>query len=91
VVAKGVLVQLDVINTRSCVHKKLEFEQVCLPLTEHNGAIAAVQRAHLAQVCKHEKQTLNECIGDDTKAAARQSQNCIKKIKWPKTIFNMAD
>ena len=36
---------------------------------------------------------LNKCIGDDTKAAARQSLNCIKnqKIKWRKTIFNMAD
>jgi len=38
---------------------------------------------------------INECIGDDTKAAARQSRNCIKnkqKIKiWRKTIFNVAD
>ena len=34
----------------------------------------------------------NKCIGDDTKAAARQSLNCIKKNKiWRKTIFNMAD
>jgi len=39
--------------------------------------------------------TLNKYIGDDTKAAARQSLNCIKnktKIKYgEKTIFNMAD
>ena len=35
---------------------------------------------------------LNKCIGDDTKDAARQSPNCIKKNKiWRKTIFNMAD
>ena len=38
---------------------------------------------------------INKCIGDDTKAAARQSLNCIKnKTKnktWRKTIFNMAD
>ena len=37
----------------------------------------------------------NKCIGDDTKAAARQSPNYIKKTKknkiWRKTIFNMAD
>jgi len=24
---------------------------------------------------------INKCIGDDTKAATRQSQNCIKKTK----------
>jgi len=38
---------------------------------------------------------VNKCIGDDTKAAARQSLNCTKKPKinkiWRKTIFNMAD
>ena len=37
---------------------------------------------------------INKCIGDDTKAAARQSLNCIKNKKneiWRKTIFNMAD
>ena len=37
----------------------------------------------------------NKCIGDDTKAVASQSLNCIKnKTKnkiWRKTIFNMAD
>ena len=34
----------------------------------------------------------NKCIGDDTKAAARQNLNCIKNKKiWRKTIFNMAD
>ena len=35
----------------------------------------------------------NKCIGDDTKAAARQSPNCIKNQKkiWLKKIFNMAD
>ena len=36
----------------------------------------------------------NKCIGDDTKAAASQSANCIKKQNnkiWRKTIFNMAD
>ena len=35
--------------------------------------------------------TLNKCIGDNTKADARQ--NCIgkQKIKTAKTIFNMAD
>ena len=38
--------------------------------------------------------TVNKCIGDDTKAAARQSLNCIKNKKnkiWRKTIFNMPD
>ena len=36
--------------------------------------------------------TINKCIGDDTKAAARQSLNCIKNQKiWLKTIFNMPD
>ena len=35
---------------------------------------------------------LNKCIGGDTKAAARQSLNCIKNKKIRrKTIFNMAD
>ena len=37
---------------------------------------------------------INKCIGDDTKAAARQSLNCIKNKKniiWRKTIFNTAD
>jgi len=35
----------------------------------------------------------NKCIGDDTKAAARQSLNCIKNKQkiWRKTIFDMAD
>ena len=36
----------------------------------------------------------NKCIGDDTKAAAHQSPNCIKKTINKirrKTIFNMAD
>jgi len=34
----------------------------------------------------------NKCIGDDTKASARQSLNCIKTKKiWRKTIFNIAD
>jgi len=35
---------------------------------------------------------INKCIGDDTKAAARQSLNCIKNNKnkiWRKTILNM--
>jgi len=39
--------------------------------------------------------SINKCVGDDTKAAARQIPNCIKKTKknkiWRKTIFNMAD
>ena len=38
--------------------------------------------------------TTNKYIGDATKAAARQSPNCIKNTKnklWRKTIFNMAD
>jgi len=37
--------------------------------------------------------TTHKCIGDDTKAAASQSLNCIKNKKnkiWRKTIFNMA-
>jgi len=34
----------------------------------------------------------NKCIGDDTKAAARQSLNCIKtKNIWRKKIFSMPD
>ena len=35
--------------------------------------------------------TLNECIGDDTKAAARQSLNCIKnqKIKYGVERFSV--
>jgi len=37
------------------------------------------------------KVTNNKCIGDDTKAAARQNPNCIKNKIWRKTIFNMAD
>jgi len=32
----------------------------------------------------------NKCIGDDTKAATRQSPNCIFLKIWRKTIFNMA-
>ena len=37
---------------------------------------------------------INKCVGDDTKATARQSLNCIKNRKnkiWRKRIFNMAD
>ena len=40
------------------------------------------------------KEYEDKCVGDDTKAAARQSLNCIKNKKkkiWRKTIFNMAD
>jgi len=33
----------------------------------------------------------NKCVGDDTKAAARQSSNCIKKQIKVKYGFNMAD
>jgi len=36
--------------------------------------------------------TLNKCIGDDTKAAARQSLNCIKnktKIKYGEKRFSI--
>ena len=42
---------------------------------------------------KSRRRNNNKCIGDDTKAAARQSPNCINKTKkiWRKTIFNMAD
>jgi len=31
----------------------------------------------------------NKCIGDDTKAAARQSPNCIKKIKYGEKRFSV--
>ena len=37
---------------------------------------------------------INKCIGDDTKAAARQSLNCIKTKKnkiWRKKICDVAD
>ena len=34
---------------------------------------------------------LNKYIGDDTKAAARQSPNCILKKYGKKTIFNIVD
>ena len=33
----------------------------------------------------------NKCIGDDTKAAARQCQTALKAKKYGVTIFNMAD
>jgi len=36
----------------------------------------------------------NKCIGDDTKAATRQSPNCIKKTKklnMAKTLLNTVD
>ena len=37
-------------------------------------------------------QASNKCIGDDMKAAAHQSPNCINNQKiWRKTIFNMVD
>ena len=50
---------------------------------------------YIASLVYHTAWT-KKCIGDDTKAAARQSPNCIKKTKkinkiWRKTIFNMAD
>ena len=33
------------------------------------------------------KKTINKCIGNDTKAPARQNLNCIKKNKiWQKMI-----
>ena len=50
---------------------------------------------HLAKKSWHTPSTclyLYKYIGDDTKAAARQSPNCFKNKKiWRKTIFNMAD
>jgi len=56
--------------------------------TEQNGCFVCIGKSE-AEV------TNNKCIGDDTKAAARQSPNYIKrtkKIKYgEKTIFNMAD
>jgi len=47
----------------------------------------------LMRVTNRRKSDLNKCIGDDTKAVACQSLNCIKnKTKnkiWRKTIFNI--
>jgi len=52
------------------------------------------KRENIAK-CQYNINNINKCIGDDTKAAARQSPNCIKKTKinkiWRKTIFNMED
>jgi len=52
----------------------------------------------LAQTSRHTAPSsitsFNKCIGDDTKAAARQSLNCIKNKKnkiWQKTIFNVVE
>ena len=45
-------------------------------------------------VILYDLSSYNKCIGDDTKAAARQSLKCIKNKNnkiWQKTIFNMAD
>jgi len=46
-------------------------------------------------VSSADKLTVNKCVGDDTKAASRQSLNCIKNQQinkiWRRTIFNMAD
>ena len=46
----------------------------------------------MVNICRNHSE-INKCIGDDTKAAARQSLNCIKnKTKiWRKTNFTMAD
>ena len=52
-------------------------------------------RCNCAQKPIQKRDEQNKCIGDDTKAAARQSPICIKKQKknkiWRKTICNMAD
>jgi len=53
---------------------------------------SCLQSSERHHVHRHRKN--NKCIGDETKAAARQNLNCIKNKKnkiWPKTIFNMAD
>ena len=52
---------------------------------------------HVSVACNYNefyvlnKYVLNKCIGDDTKAAARQSLNCIKnkKIKYGEKRFSI--
>ena len=58
-------------------------------------AIRYLSELELVPIQEAEKyDSRNKCIGDDTKAAAHKSLNCIKTKKnkiWRKTIFNMAD
>ena len=63
----------------------------------HNNDMKSKNKRQVHKKLKHTKIVTpyqNKCIGDDTKAAARQSLHCIKnknKKIWRKTIFNMAD
>jgi len=43
------------------------------------------------KVDEKQNKVINKCIGDDTKAAARQSPNCIKnqKIKYGEKRFSI--
>ena len=63
------------------------------PLSRINGRALGLSLSALRELCPGTE--YNKCIEDDTKAAARQSPNCIKKTKKNKirrkTIFNMAD
>ena len=69
-------------NSQSCDER--------MKTSRRTGKTTQKQRQPQLNVVFH-----NKCIRDDTKAAARQSLNCIKnKTKnktWRKTIFNMAD
>jgi len=59
----------------------------------HDSKSRALQPA-VARQKRLDNSTFNNCIGDDTKAVARQSLNCIKNKKnkiWRKTIVNIAD
>ena len=48
-----------------------------VPVRYKNLAITNTSRVS----CAHVERIYNKCIGDDTKAAARQSLNCIRNQK----------
>ena len=66
-------------------------------MTDGQTDIFAISISRVSVLTRDNKTFSTQChnnkrIGDDTKAAARQSLNCIKNKKmWRKTIFNMAD
>jgi len=91
----GISMSLRLMINRCLTHNDV------LYVDKHDLLLLLLQRTrsiNIIWICTRSRvyhSKCNKCCGDDTKAAARQSPNCILKIKknkiWRKTIFNMAD
>ena len=98
------------ISGRICCKHLIHSEEILLRLLSRRSRQRERLNAFMLSICllicmsvclqnaknaSFSKTTELKCIWDDTKAAARQSPNCIKKIinnkTWRKTIFIMAD